>query len=944
LLTPPVHEMPPTTPPMPATLPEAGANDVVYLVDLSGYVFRAYHALPPLSSSRGEPTHAVLGTVNMLQKVVGEKRPHMLAVAMDSKGRNFRYDVDARYKATRPLPPPDLSQQMARVEQIIRAWDVACFAREGLEADDLIAAATARALAEGLRVVIVSSDKDLMQVIRDDDERVVMWDSMRDKVYGPREVREKLAVAPSQVRDFLALTGDTSDNVPGVPGVGPKTAADLLAQFGTLDAVYSGLDKVAKPKLREALRGHEGDARVSQKLVTLDASAPLEWTREKLLWGGADIAEVRRLYLELEFNRQLDQLEKIARAGQESAQIKATAMATPGAEGAGVAPAGAGAGPVERAYGCVLDVESLERIVADARARGQLGIALETSATDAMRAEIVGLSLAVEPAKGHYVPLRHRYLGCPPQMPWERVRAVVAPLFADERVAKVGHDVKEAAIVLSRAGAPLVGAAFDVHVAAYLIDPESPNALKELARRELGLSVQRFEESLPKARGAQPLFEELDVERAAVFAAAGAELALALQARFEPRLAAEGLDRLMREVEMPLARVLADIEMRGVLVDVRALEKLGREVEQQLRDIEAECKGIAGQDLQLRSRDQLEKILFDDLRLPVVKRTPKGGRSTDADVLEALAEKHPLPRRILAYRELDKLKGTYIDALPRYVNPATGRIHTRFDQAVAATGRLSSSDPNLQNIPIRTELGRAIRSAFVAPPGHVILSADYSQIELRVLAHLAQDPELIDAFASGADVHARTAALIFDKAQGDVTADERRAAKTINFGVIYGMGDSALGKQLGIPREQAARFIAAYFQRYAGVARFMDKTVESSRQGEAVRTLLGRRRFLPNLHSANRALRFEAERVARNTPIQGTAADILKLAMIRLGEDAPGGARMLLTVHDELVFEVEEARAHEAGEAIRAHMAGAMKLDVPLVVDVGCGENWAKAH
>jgi DNA polymerase-1 len=401
----------------------------------------------------------------------------------------------------------------------------------------------------------------------------------------------------------------------------------------------------------------------------------------------------------------------------------------------------------------------------------------------------------------------------------------------------------------------------------------------------------------------------------------------------------------MRDVEMPLARVLAAMEMRGVLVELPTLEALGKEVEQQMRDLDAECKRFAGRDFTLRSRDQIETILFDELKLPVVKRTPKGGRSTDADVLEALADKHELPRAILTYRELDKLKGTYIDALPRYVNPATGRIHTRFDQAVAATGRLSSSDPNLQNIPIRTELGRSIRAAFIAPPGHVILSADYSQIELRILAHLSDDPELIDAFSTGADVHARTAALVFGKAQGDVTADERRAAKTINFGVIYGMGDSALGKQLGIPREQAARFIAAYFERYAGVARFMEKTVEAARQGEAVRTLLGRRRFLPNLHSANRGLRFEAERVARNTPIQGTAADVLKLAMVKLGtDDAAPGARMILTVHDELVFEVPEERAKAAGEQIREQMAGAMKLAVPLVVDVGWGKNWAKAH
>jgi DNA polymerase-1 len=912
-----------------ARLPEAGASDVLYLIDLSGYVFRAYHALPPLSSSRGEPTHAVLGTVNMLQKVVGERHPHMLAVAMDSQGPTFRHGLDARYKATRPAPPPDLSQQMARVEQIVRAWDVACFRANNLEADDLIAAATARALAEGWRVVIVTADKDLMQLVRDDDERVVLWDSMRDRVYGPREVHAKLGVVPSRVRDFLALTGDTSDNIPGVPGVGPKTAADLLAQLASLEGIYAALDQVAKPKLRESLRAHEADARVSQKLVSLDAAAPLDWQRSKLLWGGADVAALRRLYTELEFKRQLDQLDALADVAREAASAKQVIEAL----------------PIERNYDCVLDADALDRLVSRARELRQVGLAVHGTDADAMRTPLVGVSLAVEPGSGHYIPLAHRYLGCPPQLGWEQVRLALGSLLSDPRVVTVGHDLKRAAIVLRRAGVELAGPTFDVMLAGYLVDPEAPNSVKELARRELGVVLPRPEDLPAKARALQPPFDELDVERAATFAAADAEIALALRARFEPRLAAEGLDRLLRDVEMPLERVLVAMEMHGVLVDIPTLERLGRDAEQQLKDLEADCKRIAGRDFSVRSRDQLEKILFEELKLPVVKRTPKGGRSTDADVLEALADRHALPARILTYRELDKLKGTYIDALPRCVNPATGRIHTRFDQAVAATGRLSSSDPNLQNIPIRTELGRAIRAAFVAPPGHVILSADYSQIELRVLAHLSQDPVLIDAFATRSDVHARTAALVLDKPEAQVTADERRAAKTINFGVIYGMGDSALAKQLGIARETAARFIAAYFERYAGVARFMEKTVEEARQGEAVRSLLGRRRFLPNLHSANRALRFEAERIARNMPIQGTAADILKLAMVAVGKDEEAhAAHMILTVHDELVFEVPEAEASEAGARIRTAMESAMKLAVPLVVDVGTGRSWAEAH
>lgn len=923
-----------------SALPPAGASDALYLVDLSGYVFRAYHALPPLSSSRGEPTHAVLGTVNMLQKVVAERRPHMLAVAMDSKGRTFRHDLDARYKATRPQAPADLSQQMARVFEIVSAWDVACFREDGLEADDLIAAVTARAVAEGLRVVIVSADKDLMQLVRDGHPTVMLWDSMRDKVYGAAEVREKLGVVPSRVRDFLALTGDTSDNVPGVPGVGPKTAANLLAQFGTLDGIFAGLDQVHKPKIRESLREHEADARMSQRLVTLDASSPIAWSRERLLWGGANVQELRRLYTELEFGRQLGELDALAggveHAGRPGPAPEATA-----------AP---------RSYACILDAAALLGLFDQVREKAALGIGVHVSSSDAMRAEIIGLSLASEPGRGYYLPLAHRYLGCPPQLEWGVVRDALSPLLADARVTKVGHDLKRAEIVLSRFGAAIAGPCFDTLLGSYLLDPEAPNGFSDLARRELGVDLARYARSADgpaKARAAGTPFDETDVAHAATLAAADGEIALAIAARIEPRLAAEGLLPLMRDVETPLEHVLAAMEMHGVLVDLAALEGLGREVEQSLRELEADCRRIAGRDFGVRSRDQLEKILFDELGLPVVKRTPKGGRSTDADVLEALAEQHPalsrgLPARILEFRELDKLKGTYIDALPKCVHPRTGRIHTRFDQAVAATGRLSSSDPNLQNIPVRTEFGRKIRAAFVAPPGHVVLSADYSQIELRVLAHLAQDPELVDAFASGEDVHTRTAALVFDKPSGQVTADERRAAKTINFGVIYGMGDSALGKQLGIAREQAARFIAAYFERYAGVARFMERTVEVARQGEAVRTMLGRRRFLPNLRSANRALRFEAERVARNTPIQGAAAEILKLAMITIGQSeaagSAGGAIMVLTVHDELVFEVAEADAKEAGGRIREQMECAMKLAVPLVVDVGWGKSWAEAH
>ena len=591
----------------PSRLPDPGARDVLYLVDLSGYVFRAYHALPPLSSSRGEPTHAVLGTVNMLQKVVAERRPHLFVVAMDSRGPTFRHGLDTRYKATRPAPPPDLSQQMARVEQIVHAWDVACFSRSGFEADDLIATVTARAIAEGWRVVIVSADKDLMQLVHDDDDRVVLWDSMRDRVYGPREVREKLGVPPSQVRDFLALTGDTSDNIPGVPGVGPKTAADLLAQFGTIEGLLANVEQVTKPKLRESLKTHEGDARISQRLVTLDASSPIEWDQSKLLWGGANVPELRRLYTELEFQRQLDQLDVLAGAGGQAPLRTAPGQGPsgpsseqgPGASGrAPPSPSAEGAGalvaaPTEamaRVYEVVLDAPLLERLIAQARERGQVGIAAAVTSDDAMRAELLGVSLSIEPGRGYYVPLAHRYLGSPKQLEWSVVRDLLAPLLADRAVSKVGFDVKRAAIVLARAGAPFAGPTFDILVGAYLLDPETPNATQgarasRARRREVvgsrrrGCAAGRADRNRSSTRSTSSAPRRWRRRMPSFRSRCGSGSSR--------RLEAERLDALMRDVEMPLETVLAAMEMRGVLVDVPTLERTraeGRRVPARARE------------------------------------------------------------------------------------------------------------------------------------------------------------------------------------------------------------------------------------------------------------------------------------------------------------------------------------------------------------------------
>lgn len=933
--------------PQPAKLPPPGSEDVLYLVDLSGYVYRAYHAITPLSSSKGEPTHAVLGTVNMLQKIVNERLPAMFAVAMDCKGPSFRKELDARYKATRQAMPSDLAPQMARCEEIVRAYNVPIFQAEGVEADDLIAAVVARAVEAGLRVVIVSADKDLMQLVRDEDDRVVLWDSMRDRTYGPLEVEQKFGVPPSQLRDLLALTGDTSDNIPGVPSVGPKTAADLLRAYGTIDGVYENVDAIKRPKLRENLKTHEDDARLSQRLVTLKADVPVAFGKDELRYGGADVEALRKLFVHLEFTRLLDQI------GAAEQRLRDGHHTRVGDKGAGRAVAMVSAATrrapsppplATRTYRHVLDLGEVSAALSRAKAGGVLGLGLATTTTDPMRAQILGVALAVAEGEGIYVPIAHRYLGAPSQPSWEALAEVLAPALADPTIKKVGYELKRMENVLARHGLRIEGSISDPMLAAYLLDPEAPHALRDLVRRELGGELPVFDPGGGR-KADRIMFDQLDVERAATYAAPEAELALTLAERLDPRVVHDGLGELYEEVELPLSRVLSAMEQKGVLVDTARLAGIAAKVEAECQVLEAKAHEAAGRAFAIRSRDQLETILFDELGLPVVKRTAKGGRSTDATVLEELSDKHPLPRLLLEYRELDKLKGTYLEGLPRAVNPETGRIHTRFEQAVTATGRLSSTEPNLQNIPIRREVGRLVRSAFVAPEGFAIVSADYSQIELRVLAHLAGDEALAAAFRDRVDVHTHTASLVFDVPRDEVTAEHRRRAKAINFGLMYGMGEPRLARDLGITRQEAAAFIAAYFERFVGVRRFMEQTIASAREGEAVRTILGRRRFLPNLHSSNRGLRFEAERVAKNTPIQGTAADILKLAMLKLGRgDVVPGARMILTVHDELVFEVPLARLDEAKGLIKEAMESAYTLDVPLDVDVGSGAHWGEAH
>jgi DNA polymerase I len=896
---------------MTTAMPAPGAPDVLYLVDLSSYVFRAYHAIAPLSNTKGEPTHATYGTVAMLQKLIGERRPSYLAVAMDSKKRTFRHELFSGYKATRTERPPDLTIQMERSREIVEAYRIPIFQIDGVEADDLIATAVRLAVQAGLFVVIVGADKDLMQLLG---ERVVMWDTMRDKTYGPPEVVEKFGVGPSKLRDLLALVGDTSDNVPGVPSVGPKTAADLLTSYETLDGIYAHLGDIQKKRVREVLGEHEPNARLSQKLVSLRDDEPITFDLEALRYGGADFDRLRDLYTELGFTRMIASIPMEAVPGPAKAKEPAKCR-------------------------MISSIEALREVAEQTRHAPRLAVGLETTSPEPMRAVIVGVSIATEAGEASYVPVAHRYIGSPKQLGLEHVREVLGPVLADPKIAKVGHDLKYVEVALARQGIPFAGGAFDVMIASYLLDPEAIHSLPRIAQRELEETLLTFDQITSKARGSQLAFDEVDVESATNYAGRNADAVLRLAEHLAPQIERQSLSDVMNTIEMPLSRVLAEMEKVGVFVDLSELARLRKSVDAEVERLEKRAHDSAGHPFNVSSARQLETILFDELKLKPIKRT-KTARSTDADVLEQLVEHHELPGILLEHRQLSKLKGTYIDVLPDLVNKQTGRIHTEWSQAVAATGRISSNNPNLQNIPVRTDLGRSIRRAFAAPSGMRIVSADYSQIELRVLAHLSKDPVLIDAFRTGQDVHTRTAMEVFNVEAGAVTDEMRRRAKTINFGLMYGMGEVTLAKRLEATRAEAAAFIEAYFKRFDRVRSFMEETLQTARRSEAVRTMFGRQRLVPNVRSSNSMLRAAAERIAQNTPIQGTAADLLKLAMIKLAEPVVPGARMVLTVHDELVFEVPENSVDLAMERVKHAMETVHPLDVPLEVDVGSGVNW----
>ena len=928
----------------------------LFLVDGYALIYRAFFALisRPLTTKSGENTSAAWGVTNFLFRLLEKHRPTYLGWVHDM-GVSFRERVYPAYKATRQKlaeeRQQDFDRSVERIQEILAGFRIPVLGLEGYEADDVIGTLATKAATAGLQAVIVSGDKDFYQLIG---PGVALLNPGRG---GPAAVeeqwvdvsnaRERLGVPPERVVDYLALVGDSSDNVPGVRGVGEKTAIELLARFDGLDAVLAGADEISGKRAREAVRQYADQARLSRELVTIRRDVPIELDLEALRVKPLDADRLSHLFAELEFRSLVD---KLARPAPPPPPPPPSAPSAPSSAVPAPPPAEDGTEPV-----IVTDPRVLAEVVAACRAAPLVALDAETTSIDAMRARLVGLSLAVAPGRAWYLPFAHRPpdgeldAGPPPVNLPPLEHDALRPLrvlLEDPAVSKAGHNVKFDWLVLRRAGVELRGVVYDSMLASFVLDPgRRSHALDELARERLGITLGTYAGLVGKGKTERP-FAEIPVADAARYCAADSEAVLRLHAAFRPDIDAHGLARLLDTIEIPLVAVLVDMEWHGVLVDRQRLGEIGREFARELGRLEGEIHRSAGTDFNINSTPQLRTILFDKLQLPVLKKT-KTGASTDYEVLEQLAAMgHEVPKLLIEYRELSKLKSTYVDSLPAYVHPETGRIHTSFNQTGASTGRLSSSDPNLQNIPVRTERGEAIRRAFVAPPGGLLLTADYSQIELRLLAHLSGDPAFVQAFERGGDIHRQTAAVIFGVAEGAVTAEMRARAKTINFATIYGQGPFALSRQLGITQDEAKEFIRQYFERFAGVRAWLDRTVADAREKGYVETLLGRRRYVPEIRDKNFNMRAFAERTATNSPLQGSAADLIKIAMIRIreafGRDGLA-ARMVLQVHDELVFEVTEAELEDAKALVKREMEGAARLRVPLVVSLGAGGNWVEA-
>lgn len=887
-------------------------SDTLHIIDGNGWIYRAFYAHSGLESRGGEPTGAVFGFALMLRRFL-DRSPGHVAMTFDAGRKTFRNAIYPEYKANRRATPEALVTQLPRIRELVAAFNIPVFEQVGVEADDLIASLVRQAKARGLRSVVVSSDKDLMQLI--DGEAVVMLDLAKDRVVTDEDVEARFGVVPGRVLEVLALAGDSSDNIPGVPGIGEKTAGKLIAEFGDLETLLGNLDRVSGPKRRQNLDTFREQAFLSRDLVRLKDDCEVVLDLDALRVRPADRARLRTLYADLDFFTLLGQLD--------------------GATGEVRRPPE----PGPKTYRMITEVEDLHALAARARELGRIAVVAELSDSRALDADIVGLSFAAEPDVAAYVPVGHRYIGAPRQLPLSVVIDVLGELLSDPSVVVVTHDLKRLHLALAGHGVA-AAAATDTMLMSYLLDPgETSHKLEAVVARQLGVKTAGV-----RSRGGPSGPDMADVASAMVAGAAHADWVVTLHGWMAPLLEDTELAKLLTDVELPLTGVLAAMERRGILVDLPLLQQLSVEFEAELRELEAQITEAAGHRFNIKSSKQLATVLFEELGLPVSKRT-KSGPSTDRTVLESLASLHPLPALVVEHRSFAKLKSTYVDALGTLAD-SEGRVHSELNQAVAATGRLSSSNPNLQNIPIRTPRGRRIRQAFRASPGHLLVAADYSQIELRVLAHLSGDETLIEAFEAGDDIHRRTAAEIFDVPLLLVSSEQRRAAKTINFGVIYGMGAVRLAADLGISRGEASRFIESYFGRYGRVSNYFDSLLVSAKRLGYASTLLGRRRPIVELSSPRRHIRALGERLAINTPIQGSAADIIKVAMIALHkriEDERWPARLLLQVHDELVLETTDEFAEALSEAVATEMSAAVALVVPLVVDVGVGTDWVAA-
>ncbi len=888
-------------------------KEKIYIIDGSSYFFRAFYAITRLSNSKGFPTNAIFGFINMLLRVLENEKPKYLAIAFDTAKPTFRKERYKEYKANREAPPEELIVQIPRILESVDCFGIVRLEKEGFEADDVIGTLAKEATAKGFDVEVITGDKDLMQLVN---EHVTIYDSMKDKRFGINDVKEKFGVFPHQVVDYLALMGDASDNIPGVTGIGEKTAASLINEFGSLDGIYANLDKIKQEKRRETLRAEKENAYLSQELATVHKEVPVPFSLPLMEYKGPVKEKLLGFLKEMEFSG------LIKRMNLEEVEEKK---------------------PNNKSYTTIKDAATLKEVLKKLSHANTVAVDTETTGLDPQTVQIVGVSLSGETNVAYYIPIHHvdpltKELVAG-QIPEEETKELLKPFLEDESIKKVGQNLKFDMQIFRTWGVELKGIAGDTMLESYLLSPEEPHNLDALALRHLAHENIKYEDLTGKGKG-QISFSEVAIEKASDYAAEDADVAFRLHEKFYPDVKKQGLFPLYSEIELPLVPVLADMEYTGIGVNAQYLEKLASELTEELGGIETDVYKQAGETFNLNSPKQLSEVLFTKLKLPVVKKT-KTGISTDESVLQELAPEHPICRSLLRYRELMKLKGTYVEGLLHVVNPKTHKIHTNYNQTIAATGRLSSTNPNLQNIPDVSDPKYDIRTAFIPDEGCVLFSADYSQVELRVLADMSGDKELSRAFHNDEDVHEYTARLIFQSEK--ISPEQRKIAKTINFGVVYGQTAFGLSKTLKISPKEAKEFIDKYFDRYSGIKKFLDSVVEESRQKGLVTTKLGRRRFLPQINSSNRMVREMEERAAINTPVQGTAADMIKIAMVniyrRLKEEKLK-SKMILQVHDELVFNVAIKEEEVIKKLVKTEMEGALKLSVPLKVDTGSGKNW----